>query len=115
MLWFEIFQIPDTPIYPYCRQGLGLAGKLFQSLFPVVGIYMYVSKSMDKFSRFVAGQARDNVSEKCVTGNVERHTKENVRGPLVKLARKLSVLNVELEHVVTDGKTRSLFWFCHLV
>lgn len=82
------------------RQRSRVARQLFDDLLDMIVVDVRVATRPDELADFQTALLCDHVGQQRIAGDVERHTEEHVRTPLVQLARQLAVDHVELEECV---------------
>src|SRR5512144_3086816 len=82
------------------RERQRLPGELRANLLEMVEIEVTVATRPDEFADAEVALLRDHVRQERVGRDVERHSEEQIRAPLVQLARELAVDDVELEQRV---------------
>ena len=63
-------------------------------------VAVHVAERMDKVARLQTRHVRHHLSQQRITRNIERYAKENIGRALVKLTRKFSIGNIELEEAM---------------
>src|ERR671914_682822 len=87
----EIVDVAAGGIEDEPRRLAWLAGELLTRLVEMVAVEVGVAERVDELARPQTGDLRDHVGQQGVGGEVERHTEEDVTGPLVELTRQSPV------------------------
>src|SRR3989344_2283468 len=90
-----------------CRERFWFTGELLFYVGAMVLVHVIVAECVDEFSRFASEDFGDDAGEECIRGDVERDTEEYVCASLVELEAYPAVLDIELVHVVANGKARA--------
>src|SRR3989344_1114363 len=89
-------------VYLHGRKWARFSFKLFLRLLSMLLIYMYITKRVYKFARFIPKNFGEDNGQKSIARNIEWHAKENICTSLVEMQRKFLIYYVYLIHVVAD-------------
>ena len=106
----EAKDIRDVRVDIHRRQRIRRARELFVGLLDMIGVDMRIAKRVDELSRLETCRLCHHHREQGIGGDVERHTKEDIRTALVELAGEVAFQHVELEKTVA-GRQRHIFDF----
>src|SRR5689334_14631396 len=81
---------------PQPRERIRLAAQLLAHLLYVVVVDVAVAAGPDELAHLQADLRGDEMGEQGITGEIERHTQEQIRTSLIELAGKAAAGDVEL-------------------